>query len=121
MNDFEASYLQIESYELVQYLLTETYQQERDALNPARILDLLKLEHVISDFCSWLPREAFLGGVKPRAMLSFADRLIASDTALSDERMRFSVCHEVGHYILPNHQGQPRLMLITSAPLSAAK
>lgn len=104
MGDFKANYLEIEPRELANYLLTESGQQNRNALNPINIIDLLKLKHVIFDFESTFPSESFLLKERPRAMLSFQDRLIASDNKLSSERMRFSVCHEIAHYILPSHQ-----------------
>ena len=104
VGDFKANYLEIEPRELAHHLLTESGQQNRNALNPGNIIDLLKLKHVIFDFDSAFPSESFLIRVKPRAMLSFQDRLIASDNKLSPERMRFSVCHEVAHYVLPSHQ-----------------
>jgi hypothetical protein len=40
----------------------------------------------------------------PRALLSFADRLVATDESLDDRRTRFSVLHEVAHYVLPHHE-----------------
>ncbi|MDD5063636.1 MAG: ImmA/IrrE family metallo-endopeptidase [Phycisphaerae bacterium] len=104
MNNFKANYLEIEPRELVRYLLIESGQESREALNPAKIIDLLKLNLMVLDFNSIFSSQLTLTGEKPRAMLSFHDRLIASDNELSEKRMRFSVCHEIAHYVLPNHQ-----------------
>jgi len=104
MNKFKANYPEIEPRELVQYLLIESGQKSHEALNPAKIIDLLKLNLMVLDFDSVFSPQLVLAGEKPRAMLSFHDRLIASDKELSEKRMRFSVCHEIAHYVLPNHQ-----------------
>jgi hypothetical protein len=106
MNGFSASYLEIEPRELVRHVLREAGQCDRDSVNPADLLDLLKLQYVSFDFDNELPPEArqTVGGGKPRALISFNDRLVATDESLNHNRTRFSVLHEVGHYVLPNHE-----------------
>jgi len=106
MSGFSASYLEIEPRELVRHLLREAGQSDRDSVNPAELLDLLKLQYVCFDFDKELPSEAqqTVGGGKPRALISFNDRLVATDQSLNHNRTRFSVLHEVGHYVLPNHE-----------------
>jgi hypothetical protein len=106
MTGFIPSFLHIESQELVAYLIKAAGQSERTQVNPQDLLDYLKLQYLSFDFKTELPREAresFLSG-SPRAMISFHDRLVATDSGLSLTRTRFSVLHEIGHYILPNHQ-----------------
>jgi Zn-dependent peptidase ImmA (M78 family) len=102
--EFKASYLEIEPHELVHYLLRESGQQGRDAINPPDILDLLRLQHVTFDFEVELPHEIREEGVLPRALLCFDERLVATDRRLRGRRARFSVLHEIAHYVLPNHQ-----------------
>lgn len=102
--DFQASYLAIEPHELVQFILAESGQCERDAVNPQQILDLLDLQHVPFDFSIEKPDAARETGSTPRAILSFRDRLVGVDPNLSGNRARFSVLHEIGHYVLPSHQ-----------------
>lgn len=102
--DFKANYLEIEPRELVHYLLHESGQDQRDAVNPADVLSLLKLDYETFDFDSALPEEARGEGNRPRALLSFPDRLVAVHSAVRDRPARFSVLHEIGHYVLPNHQ-----------------
>lgn len=102
--DFKPSYLEIEPDELVRHLLRETGQEARDAVNPADLLAYLKLQHVSFSFETGLPSEVFREGARPRALLSFPDRLVATDSALMDKRARFSVLHEIGHYVLPAHE-----------------
>ncbi len=105
MNDFKASYLEIKPYELVHFLLQETGQYDRDAVNPIDLLNFLKLDYLSFDFDTELPPEAQRDSRKPRALLSFSDRLVAVDENLkSTNRIRFSILHETAHYILPAHQ-----------------
>ena len=106
MTGFVASFLHLEAQELVEYLLRAAGQNERSRVNPQDLLEFLKVQHLRFDFMTELPKEAkeSFAGTAPRAMISFHDRLIATDVSLSDNRTRFSVLHEIGHYILPNHQ-----------------
>lgn len=104
MAGFKASYLEIEPRELVHFLLKESGQYARDAINPSDLLKYLKLHFLSFDFDTNLPSEAKPEAGRPRALLSFQDRLIAVDEALSRRRRRFSVVHEIGHYVLPAHQ-----------------
>lgn len=105
MSEFSASYLEIDEDELVDFLLKEAGQSERSEVNPRELLDYLKLRYVTVD----MARE--VAGIQngsiiqpPRALISFHDRLIATDTSLDSNRTRFSVLHEIAHYILPHHQ-----------------
>jgi hypothetical protein len=102
LDGLKASYLEIEPAELVHLLLKESGQYERRAINPSDFLSYLKLDFVAFGFDANLPLGA--GGGQPRALLSFRDRLIAVDEGLSLRRRRFSVLHEIGHYVLPAHQ-----------------
>lgn len=102
--EFKASYLDIQPHELVRHLLFESGQHDCDAVDPPKILELLGLRHVSFDFRSRLPEEMQKNKVQPRALVSFPDRVVATDTGLKEQRARFSVLHEVAHYVLPNHQ-----------------
>jgi hypothetical protein len=106
MTEFVAGFLHLESQELIEYLLRETGHQQKEKVNPRDLLDYLKLQYLRFDFMSELPREAkeTFVGTAPRAMISFHDRLVATDVSLDERRTKFSVLHEVGHYILPGHQ-----------------
>jgi hypothetical protein len=106
MNGLSARYLEIQPRELVRYLLQAAGQCERECANPAEILDLLGLQYASFDFELELPKDAreTVCGAKPRALISFNDRLVATDTSISDKQTRFSVLHEIGHFVLPNHQ-----------------
>lgn len=101
---FKAGSPEIEPHELVRYLLREAAQLERDAVNPADLLGLLKLQHLVLNFDVDLPLDQVKPAQKPRALLSFTDRLIAVHAEQNERRMRFSALHEIGHYVLPNHQ-----------------
>ncbi len=102
--DFDAGYLEIEPRELVSYLLRESGQGNRDAVNPEDLLSFLHLKFATFDFDTALPGEVRGEGVRPRALLSFPDRIVAAHSGMADHRLRFSVLHEIGHYVLPNHQ-----------------
>ncbi|MBN1588018.1 MAG: ImmA/IrrE family metallo-endopeptidase [Pirellulales bacterium] len=106
MTSFRAGYLEIEPRELVRYLLRNAGQFDREYINPQELLEFLKLDYTSFHFATELPEEArcTLAGASPRALLSFADRLIATDDSLSVKRERFSVLHEIGHYVLPHHE-----------------
>ena len=106
MTAFVASFLHLESQELVKYLLRETGHLHRGQVNPKDLLDYLKLKYLRFNFMTELPKEAkeTFVGTTPRAMISFHDRLVATDVSLNPARTTFSVLHEVGHYILPHHQ-----------------
>jgi hypothetical protein len=106
MTTFAGRFLEIQPRELVRYLLRTTGQCEGDFVNPAVLLDFLKLEYASFDFRLNLPNEAqvTVGGGIPRALISFSDRLVATDSSLNEKKIRFSVLHEIGHYVLPKHQ-----------------
>lgn len=116
MDGFSASHLEIQSHEIVRFLLHESGQDKRDAVNVADILSLLKLEYHTFDFDSALPEEARARGRNPRALLSFPDRVVATHSGLIEARERFSILHEVAHYVLPNHLY--RLFLCDEAALT---
>jgi len=99
----EPSFRDIAPHELVSHLLRASGQEEGEAVNPAPILDLLGLTHLSLDFGSDLPEAVTPRGDRPRALLSFPERVVATDRELKEERARFSSFHEVGHYVLPDH------------------
>ena len=103
MDGFSASHFEIQPHEIVQFLLLESGQDKRDAVNVSDILSLLKLEYYTFDFDSALPEEARPHGKNPRALLSFPNRVVATHNKLIEVRERFSILHEVAHYVLPNH------------------
>jgi len=106
MTGFSGRFLEIQPRELVQYLLHAAGQREREFVNPAELLAFLNLDYTSFDFQRELPTEAkaTVGGGVPRALFSFADRLVATDITLNVNKVRFSVLHEIGHYVLPKHQ-----------------
>ena len=104
MDNFKAKYLEIQPHEIVRHVLKESGQNRRDAVNVKQILTFLGLDFYTFDFDSVFFEQAKAGGKSPRALLSFHDRIIATDSSLISARERFSVLHEVAHYVLPNHQ-----------------
>ncbi len=105
MSDFSASYLAIDEDELVKFLLDEAGQSRRSQVNPKDLLEYLNLNCITVEFSREV---AGLGGGlslrPPRALISFHDRLIATDSALDANRRRFSILHEIAHYVIPHHQ-----------------
>jgi hypothetical protein len=104
LQGLNASYLEIEPYELVCFLLKESGQYDKEAVNPFGILDYLKLNYLTFNFDTVLPLEVKPEGSQPRALLSYSDRLVAVDDNLAPPRERFSTLHEIAHYVLPTHQ-----------------
>lgn len=106
MTTFNATHLEIEPRELVTYLLRESGQFERESVNTADLLELLGMDYVSFNFGLELPPEArqTVGDARPRALISCGDRIIATDSELDENRTRFSILHEVGHFVLPHHE-----------------
>jgi hypothetical protein len=101
-----AGYPHIAPHELARVVLRESGQGDRDAVNPAQILEDLQLDHLSADlereFSQELRNRA--SPDKPIAVLSVPDRIIATDPSLSDTAARFAVLHEIAHYLLPHHR-----------------
>jgi hypothetical protein len=104
VDNFKAKYLEIQPHEIVRHVLKESGQDRRDAINVSEVLTFLGLEFFTFDFDSVFLDQAKAGGKSPRALLSFQDRIVATDSRLIHVRERFSVLHEAAHYVLPNHQ-----------------
>ncbi len=106
MTTFNATYLEIEPRELVTHLLRESGQFDREAVSTANLLEFLGLNYVSFNFDLELPQEAkqTVGDARPRALISFGDRIVATHSDLDENRTRFSVLHEVGHFVLPHHE-----------------
>jgi hypothetical protein len=99
--DFSA----ITGQEIVAYLLSESGQLKRNSVNTADVVQFLKLVCVRLNFNLELGQENFPQGVAPRALLSFPSKVIATDEGLHEDREKFSIFHEIGHYVLPSHRG----------------
>lgn len=92
--------------EIVEAILRETGTAENPPTDETRVLSYLSLEQMSFDFASEFdflaPETNFPEDL--RAVLSVEDKLIATHSGLSSKRARFSVLHEVGHYVLPEHR-----------------
>lgn len=94
--------------EIVETLLLEAGAAGDLPTNPAKLLGYLKLGQLSFDFAQEL------GGIAGaqdlphnlRAILSPKDRIIATHSAMAESRTRFSIFHEIGHFVLPEHQRQ---------------
>jgi hypothetical protein len=97
-----ADFLELESTELIGHLLRESGQADEGATNPTELLDFLKLQFVVLDLAAMLPSQK----KQPRGVLSYPDRIVGIDNSLANHqhRARFTTMHEIGHYVLPNHQ-----------------
>ena len=97
-----ADYLELEMPELAGHLLREGGQLGDAPTNPTALLDNLKLEFAMVDLAALLPGQK----KQPRGVLSYPDRIVGVDVSLRDSahRARFTTMHEIGHYVLPNHQ-----------------
>lgn len=92
--------------EIVETLLLEAGTAGELPTNPQKLLGYLKLEQLSFDFAQEL------GGVSGaqdlphnlRAILSPKDRIVATHSGMAESRKRFSIFHEIGHFVLPEHQ-----------------
>ena len=93
--------------ELIEALLVEAGAANLLPTDEGKILGYLKLEQMSFDFMhelDFLPKQSAGNAVELRAALSVNDRLIATQSGLSEKRKRFGIFHEIGHFILPEHR-----------------
>jgi hypothetical protein len=104
--------------EIVSTLLVDAGVAGHLPTNENLLLDYLGLRQLSFDFMNEL--EFVDNSLTPptnlRAALSLNDRLVAVQSGLGQKRGRFSVLHEIGHFILPEHRD--RLFLDTDETLS---
>jgi hypothetical protein len=90
--------------EILDTLLVESGALDALPTDENKLLDYLRLEQLSFDFATEL---GFLGSdiskTELRAALSFNDRVVATQSGMGDKRNRFSIFHEIGHYVLPEH------------------
>lgn len=104
--------------EIVETLLVESGAAKAIPTNEFLLLDFLGLRQLSFDFMSELE---FLDDSHQvpkdlRAALSLNDRIVAVQSNLGEKRGRFSILHEVAHFILPEHRD--RLFLDDDLTLS---
>jgi len=92
--------------EIVETLLEETGTRDRLPTDESKLLGFLNLQQLSFDFAQEMD---FLQKVpdlpnKLRAALSLNDKAVVTHSNLSPKRYRFSVFHEIGHFILPEHR-----------------
>ncbi|HMD97766.1 MAG TPA: ImmA/IrrE family metallo-endopeptidase [Terriglobia bacterium] len=92
--------------EIAEALLVEAGAVDQFPTNERKLLDFLELKPLSFDFAKEFD---FLSGAQEppqmlRAALSIDDKVIATHSALGEKRFRFSVLHEVAHYVLPEHR-----------------
>jgi Zn-dependent peptidase ImmA (M78 family) len=108
----------LSSQEIVEALLVEAGTANHLPTDEQKLLGFLKLEQLSFDFMNeldFLP-ETQKKALDLRAALSLNDRLVATQSGLSEKRKRFGIFHEIGHFILPEHRD--RLFLDDDATLS---
>jgi hypothetical protein len=94
----------IEAEEILETLLVEAGVAGQLPTNERKLLQFLGLQQMSFDFMKELE---FLTSEKPpgelRAALHLGERVVATQSRMGEKRVRFSVFHEIGHYILPEH------------------
>jgi Zn-dependent peptidase ImmA (M78 family) len=93
--------------EIVDTLLLESGVANKLPTNETALLSFLGLRQLSFDFMSEL--EFIIEDVEKRptdirAALSLNDRLVAVQSNRSEKQTRFSVLHEVAHFVLPEHR-----------------
>lgn len=104
--------------EIVEALLIKAGTATLLPTDEGKLLDFLKLEQLSFDFMhelDFLP-ETTKSSLELRAALSWNDRIVATQSGLSEKRKRFGIFHEIGHFILPEHRD--KLYLDNEATLS---
>lgn len=94
----------IPNEEIVETLLLEAGAAGELPTNPQKLLGYLNLEQLSFDFA----QELGVAGSKDlpynlRAILSPRDRIVATHSGMAEARTRFSIFHEIGHFVLPEH------------------
>jgi Zn-dependent peptidase ImmA (M78 family) len=104
LGGLKGNFSDITEREIIDHLLRESGQLKNQSANPAQIIEFLKLKYITFDFKTELGQNDFLRGAPFRALISFPDRIIATDEELKDTQERFSIFHEIGHFVLPSHR-----------------
>jgi Zn-dependent peptidase ImmA (M78 family) len=106
--------------EIVETLLAESGVARSLPTDEGKVLDFLGLKQLSFDFAKELDfldsGNQSLGDL--RAALSLNDKIVATHSDLNEKRSRFSVLHEVAHYILPEHRQKLFLYLDDDHTLS---
>jgi|SRR5271157_1939455 len=106
--------------EIIETLLVESGASKRLPTDADTLLEFLGLKQLSFDFMN--EEAEFLEGgsntatANVRAVLSVNERLVAVQPGLGQKRIKFSVLHEIGHFIMPEHRD--RLFLDTDETLS---
>jgi hypothetical protein len=92
--------------EIVETLLVESGTSRKLPTDEQKLLGFFGLKQLSFNFMKEL--DFVEGDDQPRpnirAALSVADKIVAVQSDLSEKRSRFSILHEIGHFILPEHQ-----------------
>jgi len=104
--------------ELVEALLVQTGTAGRLPTDERALLGYLDLKQLSFDFAKDVEILSKAPEVphRLRAALSLRERTIVTHSGLDTKRSRFSILHEVGHFVLPEHR--ERIFLDTDETLS---
>jgi Zn-dependent peptidase ImmA (M78 family) len=104
--------------EILEGLLVETGVAGKVPTDEGKVLSFLNLRQLSFDFKEELSFIVDKPDVPAnlRAALSLNDRIVVTHANLGAKRSRFSVFHEIGHFVLPEHRD--KLFLDTDETLS---
>ncbi len=90
---------------IIEYFLNETGQKGKFPTKPYSIMNVLNLQQLEFDFVKEFSRSASKKSEDYRALLSYDEKIIAlnSKHAKNECRKRFSLFHEIAHYVIPEH------------------
>src|SRR6266481_6527872 len=92
--------------EIVETLLVESGASRNLPTDEQKLLGFFGLKQQSFDFMNEL--DFVEGDDQPRsdirAVLSVADKIVAVQSDLNEKRSRFSILHEIGHFVLPEHR-----------------
>jgi Zn-dependent peptidase ImmA (M78 family) len=92
--------------EIIETLLVEAGAAGELPTSETRLLKFLELEQMSFDFMHEVDFLNDQGNVPAdlRAALSLNDRVVATQAGMGEKRTRFSIFHEIGHSVLPEHR-----------------
>lgn len=95
----------IDKDRIIDYFLNETSQKGKFPTNPLRIMETLELQQLEFDFVKEFRGSSGKKSEDCRALLSYDEKIIAlnSKQAKNECRNRFSLFHEIAHYVIPEH------------------
>lgn len=97
----------VDEDKIIDYFLATTEQEGMFPTNPSPIISSLNLQQLEFDFSKEFGKSQEKERQNYRALLSYDEKIIALNSSehksQNDSRVKFSLFHEIAHYIIPRH------------------